>query len=76
MTTTEFRPLRRSDAPTVKQWLNAYLGEHLERWEEAYGRETEASLANLVHRDWEELLEASESADNFIRVMEATSLSR
>lgn len=73
VTTTQFRPLRSSDAATVKRWLNSYLGEHLERWEQAYRRKSEASLHDLVDRDWEELLEASDSGDSFIRVMEATS---
>lgn len=58
MTLLPVRGLREADAPVVQAWLRTYLAEHLSWWQAAYGSLPASDLAELVGRDWQELIGA------------------
>ena len=69
------RELREDDASTVRAWLEAHLADHLRWWQQAYGTPAKRTLPDLVARDWQELVSASTSPDQFVRVLgESTAL--
>jgi GNAT superfamily N-acetyltransferase len=72
MATAELRTLHQDDGSTVREWLKAYLGEHLTWWAKAYGNRPQSSLEELVQRDWDRLLEASTADTSIVRIAEAS----
>jgi GNAT superfamily N-acetyltransferase len=72
MSLPQLRDLHEDDAPTIRAWLEAYLSEHLNWWQQAYGALPERPLVDLIERDWKELWEARTSTTSFVQVLGET----
>lgn len=68
----KLRNLEPTDETTVKTWLRPYLAQHLTWWAAAYATAPRHSLADLITREWDDLLAASRVAERFVCVAEDT----
>lgn len=64
------RPLKENDRATVTAFLTSYLQQHLDWWSAAYQTTPQLPLSELVERDWQELLAASDNPRAWVRVLE------
>lgn len=64
------RGLEARDEAQVRVWLEAHLRQHQAWWAAGYGREADASMSELVEREWHDLEEAARSAQRLVAVLE------
>lgn len=62
------RPLEPTDEPVVRSWLKPYLEQHLAWWRAAYGAAPKIPVAQLVTREWQGLVKASDAPEQFVGV--------